>query len=338
LQHSPETVKLAQQVNKLAKAAGTKKRKRTQKEFANDKRHLQEQIQNLINGTTPEENTSSRNSEVPEKVSETKPISIETKKELKCEGEKKPKVEAVNDQENTSEKVRGNSEEKIVDQRLLKFAKQNLDAVQWKDLKLASRLRLPFTLKKILVDEWELIGQQQHQSDDIPSSCETTGARIRRVLPNLPSPIPIKSILDQYLKGKLDMFETKDSRQAVWIEMVNGISTCFDQFLPLILYYQEQAQYNAMMLNGFFADGDDTEKKHTPIHVYGCEHLLRLITKLPSLLADSETSVKELRSIIAKVGDLLRFLQKNQSTFFVQTYRSPRENELLLSEANFVGR
>lgn len=337
MQHSPETVKLAQQVNKLAKAAGTKKRKRTQKEFANDKRRLQEQIQNLINGTTPEENTSSRNSEVPEKVSETKPISIETKKELKCEGEKKQKVEAVNDQEKTSETVRSNSGEKIVDQRLLKFAKQNLDAVQWKDLKLANRLRLPFTLKKILVDEWELIGQQQH-TDDIPSSCETTGARIRRVLPNLPSPIPIKSILDQYLKGKLDMFEKKDSRQAVWVEMVNGISTCFDQFLPLILYYQEQAQYNAMMLNGFFADGNDVQKKHTPIHVYGCEHLLRLITKLPSLLADSETSMNELKSIIAKVGDLLRFLQKNQSTFFVQTYRSPRENELLLSEANFVGR
>lgn len=50
--------------------------------------------------------------------------------------------------------------------------------------------------------------------------------------------------------------------------------------------------------------------------------------KIPDQLAESGQSEEEKSKIIFKIGDLLRFLQKNQGTYLLQRYRNktPEEN------------
>ena len=58
--------------------------------------------------------------------------------------------------------------------------------------------------------------------------------------------------------------------------------------------------------------------------IYGCEHLLRLFVRLPSVIAATPAiSEVDARRIFSKLGDLVRFLQKHQSELFVSSYRKP---------------
>jgi hypothetical protein len=62
--------------------------------------------------------------------------------------------------------------------------------------------------------------------------------------------------------------------------------------------------------------------------IYGCEHLIRLFLRLPGVIAESPTMTgMEARRVFAKLGDLVRFLQKNQS-LFESSFRKPLAGEM----------
>ncbi|KAL3763315.1 hypothetical protein ACHAW5_007707 [Stephanodiscus triporus] len=62
--------------------------------------------------------------------------------------------------------------------------------------------------------------------------------------------------------------------------------------------------------------------------IYGCEHLLRLFHRLPGVVAESSTMTgMETRRIFSMLGDLVRYLQKNQS-FFQSSFRKPLAGEV----------
>lgn len=183
----------------------------------------------------------------------------------------------------------------------------------------AELLVLPFTLKKILVEEWEIVTQSN-------------------MLASLPAAISIRQALDMYLNVKLEAMrpaeEKKDedvdkghpateasaSKEEVeWREMVDGICLFFDQALPERLLYQtEHIQYELMLEEG--------QGGRRWSDVYGCEFLLRLFLRLPALLV-GELSESESKSILAKLNDLVRFLQKHHTTIFTQSYRRWNEME-----------
>jgi len=125
----------------------------------------------------------------------------------------------------------------------------------------ADRLHLPFTLKKILVEEWEVISQ-----------CG--------MLYDLPSNVSVRDALNSYLESKLlpsrekkqldnnnittsgqkgggDIMEVDDDndekqsaigdREKEWNNMVEGIALLFDQALPVhLLFEEERAQYSSL--------------------------------------------------------------------------------------------
>ena len=123
----------------------------------------------------------------------------------------------------------------------------------------ADRLHLPFTLKKILVEEWEVISQ-----------CG--------MLYDLPSKVSVRDALNSYLESKLvPMREKKEmdnsntssgkgegdqkevdndndaqqpsiaDREKEWVNMVEGIALLFDQALPIhLLFEEERAQYGSL--------------------------------------------------------------------------------------------
>lgn len=59
-----------------------------------------------------------------------------------------------------------------------------------------------------------------------------------------------------------------------------------------------------------------------PSKVYGAEHLLRLLVKLPDLLAAEEVEPTVLRAIAERVNDIARFMQKNARLLFCLDYEA----------------
>jgi hypothetical protein len=123
------------------------------------------------------------------------------------------------------------------------------------------KITLPFSLKKVMVEAWEIITQCQ-------------------MVAHLPAKVTVKEALDKYLRSKLDVIgpatntksdvdalelkecdETNDAeeggslqkseeeaelqtRRQEWIDMVDGIAMFFDEALPFrLLHGQELAQF-----------------------------------------------------------------------------------------------
>ncbi|KAH7847972.1 hypothetical protein Vadar_032231 [Vaccinium darrowii] len=150
------------------------------------------------------------------------------------------------------------------------------------------KIQIPSTLKKQLVDDWEFITQQDK-------------------LVKLPRSPNVDSILTKYLEYR----SKKDGTVTDSVgEILNGLRCYFDKALAVILLYKkERQQYH-----------DAVADNVSPSTVYGAEHLLRLFVKLPELLAYVNIEEETLLRLQQKLLDFLKFLQKNQATFFLFTY------------------
>ncbi|KAL3822874.1 hypothetical protein ACHAXA_006238 [Cyclostephanos tholiformis] len=296
------------------------------------------------------------------------------------------------DTDTVIEDARNEQARQVTTAMLRKQAQLHGSGLQMKQKKILSdQLTLPFHLKKILVEEWEVITQ-----------CN--------MVHTLPSKISVRVALDRYLESKLEPLrmerekeiagrrvdagdETpiqvdkpvgsygkdaiKDGEQSPgkeWIDMVEGIALFFDQALPVnLLFAEERCQY-ALLRTQILAqrrssvastgcgdaiktmkkENEDAEHSSAPSseptaavpssgdgksppnnilpermsEIYGCEHLLRLLVRLPGVVAMSPTmTAMETRRIFSHVGDLVRYLQKNQS-LFQSSFRKPVAGEL----------
>ncbi|XP_060675039.1 protein MRG1 isoform X4 [Ziziphus jujuba] len=150
------------------------------------------------------------------------------------------------------------------------------------------KIQIPSTLKKQLVDDWEYVTQQDK-------------------LVKLPRSPNIDDILRKFLEYRLKKEGTIPDPV---VEVLKGIRCYFDKALPvMLLYKKERKQYQE-------AVKDDI----SPSFVYGGEHLLRLFVKLPELLAFVNIEEETLTCLQQQFIDLLKFMQKNQSTFFLSAY------------------
>ncbi|XP_065873990.1 protein MRG1 [Euphorbia lathyris] len=157
------------------------------------------------------------------------------------------------------------------------------------------KIQIPSTLKRQLVDDWEFVTQQDK-------------------LVKLPRSPTVDDILAKYLEYR----SKKDGMMTDSVgEILKGIRSYFDKALPvLLLYKKERQQY------------DDAVKNDTsPATIYGGEHLLRLFVKLPELLAYVNIEEDTLTRLQQKLLDFLKFLQKNQSTFFLSAYDGSKVSE-----------
>ncbi|XP_071913351.1 protein MRG1-like isoform X1 [Coffea arabica] len=158
------------------------------------------------------------------------------------------------------------------------------------------KIQIPSTLKKQLVDDWELVTQQNK-------------------LVKLPRSPTIDDILTKYL----DYRSKKDGMMTDSVgEILNGLRCYFDKALRvMLLYKKERQQYDEAISDNV-----------SPSSVYGAEHLLRLFVKLPELLAYVKIEEETQIQLQQKLLDFLnRFLQKNQGTFFLSAYDSPKVSE-----------
>lgn len=95
-------------------------------------------------------------------------------------------------------------------------------------------------------------------------------------------------------------------------EILSGLQCYFNKALPaMLLYKNKREQFQESIKDGV-----------SPSSVYGAEHLLRLFVKLPEILFYARIEDLTLAELKQELQDFLRFLQKNQSAFFLSTYHS----------------
>ncbi|KAL3697628.1 hypothetical protein R1sor_011704 [Riccia sorocarpa] len=155
------------------------------------------------------------------------------------------------------------------------------------------KIPIPAVLKKQLVDDWELI---------------QSGKSIK---------LPRKPCVDEILKGYRELKIKREGTEEDSLgEVLEGLQAYFDRALPaMLLYKQERAQYAEVVADGSLGP---------PSAVYGAEHLLRLFVKLPELLAFINMEEEALNQLQQRLQDFLKYLQKNQSTFFLSIYDGPK--------------
>ncbi|KAG7357051.1 MRG family protein [Nitzschia inconspicua] len=172
----------------------------------------------------------------------------------------------------------------------------------------------------------------------------------------LPSPSQHQNVLRSKEDNTLSTKSESGALTKEWTDMADGIAMYFEQALKLRLLYPSEVSQLAL-LEEAMSEGSELDK----IDIYGCEHLLRLITIMPRILdqqyrdakqkrleqkqkatteettsctvtqdqqEDDEGFAEVLGVILAKLQDLARFLQKNQSTLFCSRYRKKSEEEI----------
>lgn len=155
---------------------------------------------------------------------------------------------------------------------------------------------LTATLQRMLVDDWEYITKDQK-------------------LVSLPREPTVAQILNKWLNTK------KNGVDETAKEVADALIEYFDSTLPkTLLYHFERRQYTEFFVPGKKSDPPEFEKQLRPSNVYGAEHLLRLIHKLPFMLECSTAARDTMQVIADKVNDLTKYIQRNIRFFFQLSY------------------
>ncbi|KAF0719954.1 Aste57867_675 [Aphanomyces stellatus] len=151
---------------------------------------------------------------------------------------------------------------------------------------------IPMTLKKILIDDWKNITQQDQWID-------------------LPRSLTVHAIISNYLKDEADKGTDLETMKPI----LEGLQSYFDKALPLLLLYrQERPQYDQITA--------DTAATTPMSKVYGAEHLLRLFVRLPLLMSQMDLDLphSDQMRIQNTMTQFLKYLQKQRQTFFIPQY------------------
>lgn len=137
-----------------------------------------------------------------------------------------------------------------------------------------------------LVDDWDVITRQQ-----------------KLVL--LPAKLTVEQILNNYIAYKKTN-KQNEARASILVDVMGGLKEYFNVTLgSQLLYKFERPQYSAIL-----QDFPETPASH----IYGTIHLLRLFTKLGSMLAYTSINEKATQHILVHIHDFLKYFANNRST------------------------
>jgi len=159
------------------------------------------------------------------------------------------------------------------------------------------QLRLPQSMKLKLIEDWERITREKKLAP----------------LPRSPS---ISELLDHFLQQKAK----RTSHERLYGEVSDGVKTFFNQAIGTVLLYKYERKQ--------FRELKEAHKGTPYTELYGAEHLLRLFVKLPELLAHCKMQHEHLTVLLAKLLELLKFMQANKAQYFAETYE-PASDEYL---------
>ncbi|CAB9525680.1 Chromatin modification-related protein [Seminavis robusta] len=203
-------------------------------------------------------------------------------------------------------------------------------------------LVLPFTLKTVMVEEWEKINRKGYdapygydkdllQTANDNSDSTTISQGPPRSVHALPATVTIRQLLKHFEKKTRKQWLEKQQQQQPPDEtktnqikqeirqFCKALGRLFENALPVcLLYEQERPQYT------FHIERHQQENNNSaisPLDVYGCEFLLRLLVRLPQLMPSNNQN-NAARST-ALLQDLILLLQQNRPACFKQKFRPP---------------
>ena len=125
------------------------------------------------------------------------------------------------------------------------------------------------------------------------------------------APLPRKPCVADLLQTYAATKRQGGAHGQAWRDFAGCLISYFDAALPrLLLYRQERQQYDLR-----------ARGRGAPSRLYGAEHLVRLIIKLPKLLAQTSLTKGEIPRLKRKLEDLLKYLRQNRARLFLQAYQ-----------------
>ncbi|KAK7920617.1 hypothetical protein PG985_008639 [Apiospora marii] len=165
------------------------------------------------------------------------------------------------------------------------------------------KIIIPDMLKGLLVDDWENVTKNNQ-------------------LVPIPHPKPVSKVMDDYLAYEKPRRTEGSAAIDILEETVAGLKEYFDKSLGRILLYRfERAQY-AEIREKWTTGGPDVQGK-TPCDTYGAEHLMRLITSLPELIAQTNMDQQSVNRLREELSKFCQWLERNAGAYFVSEYESP---------------
>ncbi|KAJ5823155.1 Chromo domain/shadow [Penicillium robsamsonii] len=162
------------------------------------------------------------------------------------------------------------------------------------------RILMPDNLKSLLVDDWEQVTKNQ-------------------CVVSLPAKYPVRQILQDWHEEELPKRSGSSADEDVLEEVVAGIQEYFDKCLDKILLYRhERPQYRGLRKKFEAATGDLADKG--PIDVYGAEHLIRLFSTMPELIAQTNMDMQATNRLREEISKLSMWLSKNSEKYFATSY------------------
>ncbi|KAL6450671.1 EAF3 Chromatin modification-related protein EAF3 [Candida maltosa Xu316] len=156
-------------------------------------------------------------------------------------------------------------------------------------------MNFPPELKIVLVNDWESVTKDKK-------------------LVTVPTKIPVHEILKSYQD-----YRNLETRQDGKLhEILNGLEIFFTQSLSRCLLYQyERPQYLDLVKKSVI-------NAHTSVsHIYGVEHLLRLLVSMPSMISDTTMDGISTSVLISELEGLCGFLAEN-----IAIYQNDYENQI----------
>lgn len=179
------------------------------------------------------------------------------------------------------------------------------------------KLVFPLKIKKHAVAEWSMIRTE-------PSRLIT-----------LPRPTTVEDIFASFLEHKAQKAD-KDQLKG-YQSLMKGLTHYFNRALPLILLYrQEREQYESVMEGRSYGctssssssdsgssssstssssssrSSSGSSKGKPPSQVYGAEHLMRLLTKMPRLMQAVLIGKAELAQMQARLNEVIKYIEKGK--------------------------
>ncbi|KAK9769944.1 putative MRG-domain-containing protein [Seiridium cardinale] len=165
------------------------------------------------------------------------------------------------------------------------------------------KIQLPDLLKGLLVDDWENITKNNQ-------------------LVPLPHPKPVTLVLDNYLEYEKAQRQEGSSSIDILEETIAGLKEYFDKCLGRILLYRFERPQYAEIREKWTAEGSELFGK-TPCDTYGCEHLMRLFTALPELVAQTNMDQQSVNRLREELSKFCQWLERNAGDYFLSEYEVP---------------
>lgn len=296
--------------------------------------------------------------------------------EGKDDGDKKDKKEEDTNKDGNNQTEQKKEKEQNIEKKsknskqattTAKFIKKEVE-LRKRDLcskKPSNAINIPFTIKKVLTDEWEVISQcgmlhklpatvsvmdalnayydgkiQMLRNTDLQSSNDHSTTMEEKKEEDNQNNDNNNSTLSSHqrdtISGSGDGVDTDDSfNDGGGVTVIQVVKNAAEQewkdmTVGLAMYFDlavpKQLLYRHELPQLSVMEKEHPDKRYCEL--YPCEHLLRLCLKLPELVDSAGDMTEEEKSkIMFKVGDFVRFLQKHQNMFLLQRYRKPNQEE-----------